>query len=454
MPGNVNFYLKKAEKSTGKSLIYLKFKYSGNVFVYTFDQTIDPGPKDKKGDYKNWSIRKQRVKSNQVTTKDGQHSLNDLLDNLEGVLLETFRKELKNGLPAKATLKQALDNFINQNRDNPDRPSFYKLLDRFITGEILYKGKVKSPNTIKTYNTLKGHLKAFEKVKKWPVDYSSINLDFLYKYISFLRTTFKEQEVNAIQDEKIKKTLKSLPIGQNAIAKDVQIIKTIMKKAVTLKETSNLWFEHEDFSAVRQDTDAVYLTDSEILHLFNFNLTHRKDLEAVRDLFVFGSYIGLRYSDYSTVHPENIVQIENEYFIKMITQKTGQLVIIPCNPIVLKIFDKYSLNKNKLPRSLSNQKFNEKVKEACRIAGMTEKGRLSTEPEKELWQCISSHTARRSFATNLYLEAFPVIDLMKITGHTTEKAFMKYIRHSKLDAAMRLNEHMRKQWSVKLLKVA
>ena len=84
---------------------------------------------------------------------------------------------------------------------------------------------------------------------------------------------------------------------------------------------------------------------------------------------------------------------------------------------------------------------------------MTEKGRLLTEPDKELWQCVSSHTARRSFSTNLFLESFPTIEIMKITGHKTEKSFLKYIRVSKLDTAKRLNTHIKAMWSKKLLKV-
>lgn len=439
--GDVNYYLKKAE-SHGKSLIYLQFKYAGQRFKYSFGQSIDPD---------NWNKKKQRVKSNRETTSDGQHSLNELLDNLEEVLLNTYHSELKNGIPAKAVLKEALDTFQNQNKANPDAPSFHKLLDRFISGEILHKGKAKSQNTIKTYRTLQGHLKAFEKVKNWPIDYNTINLDFLYKYITFLRSAHPPFNT---ADEKIKKTVNALPIGQNAIAKDVQIIKTVMKKAVTLKQTNNLWFQHEDFAASRKDTDAVYLTDKEILSLYKKDLSDNKRLEPVRDLFVFGCYIGLRYSDYSTVRPENIVEMEGDLFIKMITTKTTQLVIIPCNTIVTQIFEKYKHNPNKLPKSIANQTFNESIKEVCKLAEMNEKGRLATNPELELWQCISSHTARRSFATNLYLEGFPVIDLMKITGHTTEKAFMRYIRHSKLDAAKRLKDHMTKRWNEKLLKVA
>ena len=92
-------------------------------------------------------------------------------------------------------------------------------------------------------------------------------------------------------------------------------------------------------------------------------------------------------------------------------------------PDCIRYIHKYDGNQNKLPKSLSNQKFNDYIKEAGKLAGMAEKGRLSTNPELQLWQCISSHTARRSFATNYYLQGFPTIDLMKVTGHKTEKAF-------------------------------
>jgi integrase len=446
--GEVNFYLKKAEPISGKSLIYLQYKYNGKKLVFAFGQTIEPGK---------WSRKKQRVRQGSIVkTTDGKHLLNDLLDSLQRECYAAYNAEIRKGVPAPATLKRCLSDYMNQNEADPNRPTFRKLLDRFIAGEIKHKGKEKSLNTIKTYNTLKGHLNAFEVAKKVDIYYNALDLDFLYKYITFLRTTHAAKDS---YDEKIKKTLSSLPIGQNAIAKDVQIIKTVLKKAFALGESKNVWFQHEEFTAARVDTDAVYLTDREIMRLYKFDLSSRKSLEAVRDLFVFWCHVGLRYSDYSSVRPENIIEMENEagkkeYFVKMRTVKTNDLVIIPCDPVVLQIFEKYKHNTNRLPKAISNQKFNEGIKEACRLAGFNEKGRLSTEPGLELWQAISSHTARRSFATNLYLEGFPVIDLMKITGHKTEKAFMRYIKVSKLDAAKRLNEHIQKEWSKKLITVA
>jgi len=424
--GAVNFYLKKKEPNTGKCLVYLKYKYSGNVLVYSSGQTIVPG---------NWNKNKQRVKSNKETTKDGQHSINDLLENLKLVCEKAYKDELKNGIPQPSQLKQYLDNFLNQNAGKQkDSPTLFKLIDRFVSGEIKSNGKDKSKGTLQNYHAIKKHLMQFEKDMKYKVDFESINLEFFYKYTDFLR--------------------KKLSLSANTVAKDIRILKVFMAEAIDLGYTNNLQFKNKKFSVVSEETDAVCLTDKEIMRLYYLDLSGNKKLDQVRDLFVFGCYVGLRYSDFSNIQKDNVVNIEGEYFIKIITAKTGEQVTIPCNPIVLKIFEKYGHNTNRLPKSISNQKFNDYVKEICKLAGLTETGRLATNPEMELHECVSSHTGRRSMATNLYLEGFPVYHLMKITGHRTEKSLMVYLKVSKLDSAKRLNEHIKKMWSAKILKVA
>jgi integrase len=430
----VNFYLKKAPEKTKenphpKSLIYLQFKYRGNRLVFSFGESIEP---------KYWNPEKQRVKSNRITTKSGEYSLNETMDKLSEVLLHAYRTELVNGVPSTDKLKRYLVNFLNQNTSDENKPTLYKLIQRFIDGEIKHKGRDKSPATLTKYGTALKHLQDFEAKTRYKVDFDTITLDFFYKYVSYL---------------------KGQGLGTNSISKMVDLVKVFMNEAFDLKYTSNVEHKSRKFSVATQETESIYLTDKELLKLYKHDFSDDKKLDQVRDLFLFGAYVGLRFSDYSTVKPENIQQVTNEdgskeYFVKMKTTKTGELVVIPCNNIVLQIFEKYRENKNRLPKSISNQKFNSYVKDACKEAKLNERGRLSSNPELELWQCVSSHTARRSFATNLYLEGFPVIDLMKITGHKTERSFLKYIKVSKLDAAKRLSDHMRKQWSSKLLKVA
>jgi integrase len=65
------------------------------------------------------------------------------------------------------------------------------------------------------------------------------------------------------------------------------------------------------------------------------------------------------------------------------------------------------------------------------------------------WELVTTHCARRSFATNLYKSDFPSISIMAITGHKTEEAFLKYIKVTPEEHAKKLREH----WDTKHLKV-
>lgn len=431
----VHFRLKPKDKS-GKRLIYLEFLYSGRRLFYSFGQTVRP---------EDWNGGKQTVKDKQATTADGKFALNDLLDNLKKVCKKTYNESLKNGIPEPEVLRAAMEDFINQNNSEGKaaKPTLYTLADRFVSGEIKHKGKDKSKSSLQNYAAVLRHLKEFEAAKKYKVDFDTINLDFFYSYVTYLQKTKK--------------------LAVNTIAKDISILKVFMGEAVDMDYTDNLKFKHKKFSFNEEETDQIYLKEEELHRLYAFDLSHNKKLEQVRDLFIFGAWVGLRISDYSNIKPENIVQIDGGYFIDITTQKTKERVIIPCNPVVLEIFNKYSHNTNKLPKAISDQKFNEYIKEACKLAGeaesnpvksMLEKGRLNSKPGLMLWECVSSHTCRRSFATNYYLQGFPTIDLMKITTHKTERSFLKYIRVSKLDTAKRMAAHIKENWSKKLLRVA
>jgi len=61
---------------------------------------------------------------------------------------------------------------------------------------------------------------------------------------------------------------------------------------------------------------------------------------------------------------------------------------------------------------------------------------------------VSTHICRRSFATNHYGK-LPTPVLMAITGHQTEKMFLKYIGKSAKDNAETLNDFWQLQQSKK-----
>lgn len=88
------------------------------------------------------------------------------------------------------------------------------------------------------------------------------------------------------------------------------------------------------------------------------------------------------------------------------------------------------------------------IKELGQIAGLDEQIEVvSTKGGKRIrevfrkFELITTHTARRSFSTNAYLNQIPSISIMKITGHKTEKTFLKYIKISQEDNANKLLDH-------------
>ena len=131
--------------------------------------------------------------------------------------------------------------------------------------------------------------------------------------------------------------------------------------------------------------------------------------------------------------------------IKIATQKTGETVVVPIKNVVRQIFHKYN---GELPSIISNQKMNEYLKaigEKARISSdivktFTKRAKRQSETFKK-HNLITTHTARRSFATNAFLNDVPTISIMKITGHKTEKAFMKYIKISPEENANKLVSH-------------
>ena len=84
----------------------------------------------------------------------------------------------------------------------------------------------------------------------------------------------------------------------------------------------------------------------------------------------------------------------------------------------------------------------------CRIAGMdddvvvyrTEGGELK-EYIKKKWEVITTHTARRSGATNFYKLGLPKRSIMLLTGHKSEKQLDAYVKLTAEENAKALMEN-------------
>jgi integrase len=174
-----------------------------------------------------------------------------------------------------------------------------------------------------------------------------------------------------------------------------------------------------------------YLDENELASFLAHDFGQAKYLERVRDLFVLNSYTGLRRGDAKRVNREHYHVTQKGFEqIRIRTEKQGEYVNVPLLPTAKTILEKYNWE---LP-DISDTKYNEFIKLAARRAGLTEpkvysyvKGGKKVTERFEKCDRLSSHDARRSFATNFYELGFPAILLMKITNHKEEGTFMKYI---------------------------
>jgi len=205
-----------------------------------------------------------------------------------------------------------------------------------------------------------------------------------------------------------------------------------LREGVDAGVNTNLTHENKRFAAPHEEVEHIYLTDGELESITKLDLSKSPRLDRVRDLFLIGCYTALRFSDFTAIKPENIITTSTgARAVKINTFKTSQTVIIPIHPTVEAILAKYE---NHLPRAISNQKMNKylkdigeaaEIKTPVQITKTIGGARVQTSVPK--YKKISSHTARRSGATNMFLAGVPSLAIMKITGHKTESVFMKYI---------------------------
>ena len=220
-------------------------------------------------------------------------------------------------------------------------------------------------------------------------------------------------------------------LSNNTIGKHIKTLKTFLNEATEQGINSNIKFRSKRFRAAREDTDSIYLTEEELDQIYNLDLSNNKRLEKARDLFIVGCWTGLRFSDFTQISRHNNKGDQ----IKIKTQKTGREVVIPIHQTVKEIMSKYN-SQNNLPPSITNQKLNVYIKEiGKKVPALKSKvsfsytmNGLKIKTEKEKYNLITTHTARRSFATNNYLIGVPTYTIMAITGHSTEKAFLRYIK--------------------------
>ncbi|NID10629.1 site-specific integrase [Fibrella aestuarina] len=420
-------FLLKDPRASGPTLISLFYRYDNQRFVYSTGQSVEP--------YQ-WDAERQRAHNNQrnKTDRAAHETINAHLDRHRSALIRVItRLHLAGMRLGNATIKEHLDQELDKVRTKPveavpAQETFSDYIVRFVKEAEAGKRLTHKSLQYAGY-TLAGYMKLYRVLLKYtaetgrPTDYADITLDFYHQFKLWL--TGRKLTLNYV----------------GTLLKD---LKVMLKQSHADGMHNSMAYQHKDFKKLVEDVDNIYLTDAELTALYNLNLSTNPRLDRVRDLFLIGAYTGLRFSDFSQLRPENITH-EGRIFTRK-TIKTFEKVSIPLNPKVLAILTKYD---GVPPRTISNQKLNTYLKELCKLADhLTEgvelgrtKGGVRQVRYVPKWDLVTSHTARRSFATNAYLAGVNPVMIMKVTGHRSEAVFLRYIKVSSEQNALLLLQH-------------
>lgn len=419
----VSFYLRNPRAIT-PTAIYASLCHKGYRSIIWINESIHP---------KDWDFKNKKPRGGKGINNNIHLSIR--LNQLETFFLETHQSLTKEGLKKHCkpeVLKEEIYTHIKPERaiekDKSLEISVTEFMNRFIIDSeqgvrLSPKQKVIEHSSIKAYKSTYSHLRGFVKLKKRNYLLEDIDQKWVDEFRNYL--------------------IKNKQLALNAQGKYMQVFGLMVKYAIHLKLLPSNFFFETKIESRREKSDNIYLNNQEVEALINFDRFSSAKHELVRDLFIIGCHTGLRYSDYSRIRKENI----QGDFLEMIQSKTGGRITIPIHPVVRRILNKYNYQ---LPKSPCNQIFNRCLKEIGqeipelsssfqRSMTRNNKSEVTTYPK---WKLLQSHTARRTFCTNEYLKGTSVITIMAISGHTTQKSFMSYIKASSREHA----EMLMKDW--------
>ncbi len=291
-----------------------------------------------------------------------------------------------------------------------DDSVFNKNLGLVSSNFVKFCYKQLEENVSLSYETKRHHKVTIKKIEKYFPDLTFDKIDYLVikKFDDVLRVEEK--------------------LHINTIANQHKVFKVYLNLAIKMDLMKPEDYPYKDFKVKKIKTDRPYLTKEEVERLAKLKFTENtKNIELVRDMFLFSCYTGLRYGDTRDLTLNDIEIENNEYYVKTRMNKTQDIIKIPASLLfkgkAVEIINKYSedfpekyLFPRKTKKGLSNQEANRRLKVVELIAGIN--------------KTLTFHVSRHTFGTNLADVTGDPYLIKELMGHADIKTSMIYIHIS------------------------
>ena len=284
---------------------------------------------------------------------------------------------------------------------------FWKCYDEFVK----VNGKLNdwTPATFEKFAALRNHLSDFNK----KLTFDKFDEDGIASFIDFMG----------------KKGMKN-----STINKQLGFLRWFLRWCYEKHYHANHTFEYFKPKLKNATKRVIFLTQDELGKVETLAIPEKyASLEAVRDVFLFSCYTGLRYSDVYNLTWDDI----HDGKIEIVTVKTADRILIELNNKSQAILDKYAdirFPYKKVLPVLSNQKMNKKLHTLCKLAGIGEpvktthyEGNKRIDKVQPKYELVGTHCGRRTFICTALSKGIPPSVVMKWTGHSDYKAMKPYI---------------------------
>lgn len=300
-------------------------------------------------------------------------------------------------------------------RTAPVTLGFFDIYDEFLR----VKKMSMTRNGIKDFKTLRTHLLGFEKDRGNKISLSEIDLTFFEKFENYL----SRQKI--ARKAKDSDEIEMIPFADSTILKNLQTLRIFLNGQQDRGMPVNM--SYKKFKIRSKPVPALVTLESDE-YLLLLDKVDNERLEKVRKLFVLQCATGLRYSDVIKIR-KNHVRGDH---IFMNSTKTRQKLQIPLNDNSKEILMACNFDTSTI--SISNQKYNDYIKELCKHVGINQsfvktsyRGNKEFPEDLMKYEIMSSHHGRRFFITqNLINGARPEV-IMSMTGHVDFRSFRTYI---------------------------
>jgi integrase len=402
---NLYFFVRKEKTDKVKNLVplYLRISCDKRVEI-SLGKSVAPSK---------WNAQKQCV----VGNSDEAKAINAFLKTVEVKFHEIHRQLMDRGDLLSADILKT--RFLGKGES---QKTILQAFDYHLTQITAKLGKGYSIATQRKYEYLRNHISNYLQKTTDAIDLVLSRVD-LYLIKDFQTYLMTDRQIRNGGGEFV--THKGCDF--NAALKYVKMLRTIVNIALSFR-----WIDIDPFAGFKekfQDVDQEYLTEVELRQVMNKAISIER-LSTIRDIFVFCCFTGLAYSDVAKLGREHIVVgMDGRKMIDLKRTKTNSDCKIPLLPVPESILTKYRdhpvcITSGRLLPVCSNQKYNAYLKEIADVCGI----------EKTL----TSHVARRTFATVAAELGVPAETIVMVIGHRGFRHLHLYSKpgHAKLSKDM------------------